>query len=70
MANGRVGLIGLRAKLADLYFHKKKKLNVNFLEIMNQINQRNELYIIPFILFYFSLSGHLLLVDHLCYKYA
>jgi len=71
MANGQVELIELRGKWADLYFHRKKnnlkKLNVKFLEIMNQINQRNELCIIPF---FFSLSGHLLLVDYLCYKYT
>ena len=53
---------------------KKFKKNVKFLERMNQINQGNELYIISFVFvlfcFCFSLSGHLLLLDSLCYYYT
>ena len=36
---------------------------------MNQINQGNELHIIPF-LFIFLLSGYLLLLDYFCYYYT
>ena len=51
---------------------KKRQINAKFLERMNQINQGKELHLIPFVLFcfffffgYFSLSGHLLLLDYL-----
>ena len=60
------GQLGCKQVWADPYFHMKKKwINAKFLERMNQMNQRNKLYIIHFF-FFFSLSGHLQLLDYLC----
>ena len=62
-----VGPIGLQAGSGWPIFSHEKKKNAKFLERMNQINQGNKLYIIPFgFFFFFSLSGHLQLLDYLC----